>query len=283
MDNFLLPRLQGGLGNQLFICAACYVIQHIHKDKNIQILFPNHPDNRQKKSSTDSDTIFLAFPNSQKITLPNEIIAHLHTFAQAAQQSNIAFVCPQEKPYSPWDPHTIQIPCFLEGYFQYYPPLEPFIQEICEIVRNALPTKSQPIREHSVFIHVRRGDFVELQEYHFLQSKEYYENALQHFDLTTHTFYIFSDDIEYCKKSGMFDTIQNKVFVEEEDELVTFAMMSKCTHGAICANSTFSWWGAMLATNYENMKNNTSYPIIVPSKWGVENPQILFPDTWTIL
>jgi len=35
-------------------------------------------------------------------------------------------------------------------------------------------------------------------------------------------------------------------------------MMSKCSKGGICANSSFSWWGAFL---------NPNRTIIMPSRW----------------
>jgi hypothetical protein len=51
--------------------------------------------------------------------------------------------------------------------------------------------------------------------------------------------------------------------------------MSLCNSAAICANSTFSWWGAFLGA-YE-MRN----PVIVPKKW-INEPyaENLIPEEW---
>ena len=51
--------------------------------------------------------------------------------------------------------------------------------------------------------------------------------------------------------------------------------MSKCHAGAICANSSFSWWGAFLGA-YE--KRNL---VFIPRDW-IRNCKVdcLFPDEW---
>jgi hypothetical protein len=54
--------------------------------------------------------------------------------------------------------------------------------------------------------------------------------------------------------------------------------MSLCKKGAICANSSFSWWGAFLGA-YENRA-----PIFVPHLWMHEcRIDSLFPEEWTIV
>jgi hypothetical protein len=40
--------------------------------------------------------------------------------------------------------------------------------------------------------------------------------------------------------------------------VTSLALMASCTEGGICANSTFSWWGAYL---------NPKRTLILPNKW----------------
>ena len=124
----------------------------------------------------------------------------------------------------------------------------------------------------TVFIHVRRGDYVKFSDIHYLQEDDYYKNALQHFNIPATQFLIFSDDISYCKTRDVFNSLPNKEFIDNPNELEVLAKMASCKGGAICANSTFSWWGAILSS---------SSKIIVPNHWGKDEPKFLIPDNWT--
>ena len=179
----------------------------------------------------------------------------------------------------------------LRGYFQsekYFKHCEneirqdfTFKQKIKDIAINKVPT------EVSVSVHVRRGDYVNLQDYHYNQSKEYYNEALEKFP--DHRPVFFSDDIEWCKDN--FKNIKNNpVFVENEESLnlssahnsdlsgyVDMCAMSFC-NAHIIANSSFSWWGAWLG------KGKT----IAPSNWfgpkeAWKNHKDVYCDGWEVI
>jgi hypothetical protein len=127
---------------------------------------------------------------------------------------------------------------------------------------------------NSVSLHVRRGDYLNIQPILVCQSKEYYDRSITYFGDYNNVF-IFSDDIEWCKQNFNF---KNMVFVEE-DELVSLKMMSLCDKHII-GNSTFSWWGAYLSNSID---------VIMPQRWfgqAVSNPRPLdhyMVPGWTIL
>jgi hypothetical protein len=50
--------------------------------------------------------------------------------------------------------------------------------------------------------------------------------------------------------------------------------MISCTGGAILANSTFSWWAAILS--------DTPY-VVYPTKWIAQKVDNLFPENWVSL
>ncbi len=75
----------------------------------------------------------------------------------------------------------------------------------------------------------------------------------------------------------VFRNLPHKVFVDEPNELKCLALMSLCEQGFICANSTFSWWGAFLGA-YEKRQ-----PVIVPADWFKGEQLQLFPKGWIIL
>jgi hypothetical protein len=111
------------------------------------------------------------------------------------------------------------------------------------ISRLTLP--SVPERE-GAFLHIRGGDFVGHSLHDVGLQSAYYDNAIQCFPEDTH-FYVYTNDLPYAKTCTFLSTIQH-TFVEA-DEVTSLAGMAQCTQGGICANSSFSWWGAFLNPN----------------------------------
>jgi hypothetical protein len=279
-NNFILPRLQGGLGNQLFQIAACFAIQKQTSVSAPKIFIPSCSINPHKNSKIDYATLFLKLPNTHRIELPVEILKSWETFYVTAINAGIPFLSQHGTPFSIWEPSSFNAPCFLEGYFQFWPSLQGIWREFVGLILTGLPEPPHTSNLNNVFIHVRRGDYLQLSDYHYLQDVSYYKNALQHFPDNTN-YLIFSDDIEFCKSCGFFDTIINKTFIDEPDEIEALAIMAKrCHGGAICANSTFSYWGAILGPYYHGGKNTR---VIVPSRWCKETTEFLFPEGWLIL
>lgn len=106
-----------------------------------------------------------------------------------------------------------------------------------------------------ISLHIRRGDYVNLQDHHPVQSIEYYENALEYFD-SKNPVVIFSDDPEWCKKQALFES--DRFIVSENNETsVDLCLMTMCQFHII-ANSSLSWWGAYLAD---------SIKVVAPKNW----------------
>jgi hypothetical protein len=82
---------------------------------------------------------------------------------------------------------------------------------------------------------------------------EYYYNALDEIKNYDKILF-FSDDISWCKENFKMN---NSHFVEE-NELVSLKIMQYCQSNVI-ANSTFSWWGAFL--------NNNDNQVVMPEIW----------------
>ena len=82
--------------------------------------------------------------------------------------------------------------------------------------------------------------------------------------------FVFSDDIEWCKEQKWLQ-LPGVIFIDEKDEVKSLAMMVSSTGGAILANSTFSWWAAILS--------DTPY-VVYPTKWIAQKIENLFPEIW---
>jgi hypothetical protein len=143
-----------------------------------------------------------------------------------------------------------------------------------------------------IFLHVRRGDYLNSQHAHPVCSVGYYQKALSHFDSDSQVL-VFSDDIEWCCQQELFqdDRFMLSEYQERysqtcatndgrQNALIPYfdlCMMSLCD-GGIVANSSMSWWGAWL------IENPTSQ-IIAPNPWF--GPQYkdydlddLLPESW---
>lgn len=103
----------------------------------------------------------------------------------------------------------------------------------------------------SVSVHIRRGDYLSPENVEILgniATKEYYDSAMDYFlkkDKDTH-FYIFTSDHEFAYENYGDESRYTIVdWNTGKDSLQDLRLMSHCK-GNICANSTFSFWGARL-------------------------------------
>lgn len=161
------------------------------------------------------------------------------------------------------------------GYFQspkYFPDHE-FIRWLFEPSEWTLSQMSFPICNYSCSIHVRRQDYLKLQDYHNVLGEYYYTNAiigLSEF-YRIDKYYVFSDDTEWCKENFTGDEFEFMNCVE----YVALYLMGICRYNII-ANSSLSWWGAFLGEPEGRV-------VIAPQVWfGTkgENSKDLIPENW---
>ena len=102
----------------------------------------------------------------------------------------------------------------------------------------------------AVFLHVRRGDYLHpFNRHHYVELEGYYLRALRLFDTEAYVV-VCSDDIVWCKETlpRRYPSVGADRWIwMAGDEYATLGVMMSCSLGGICANSTFSWWGAYLA------------------------------------
>ncbi len=116
------------------------------------------------------------------------------------------------------------------------------------------PCWSQKIEStNSVAIHIRRGDFVKMG--YTICDDQYYKRAIEMIEarVANPFYFIFSDDTEYAGR--LFSTLDNKEIVTGntgEKSYLDMYLMSLCKHN-IMANSTFSYWPALLNKNEDKV------------------------------
>ena len=112
----------------------------------------------------------------------------------------------------------------------------------------------QKIKEEmSVSLHVRRGDYLDPENaalFGGICTDAYYEAAIRCIEerFPDARFYIFSDDSEYVRKKYRDPRFTVVDWNTGENSFRDILLMSCCKHN-ICANSTFSFWGARLNPN----------------------------------
>ena len=109
-------------------------------------------------------------------------------------------------------------------------------------------------------------------------SMQYFINAIQYMKKNQYmpVFFVFSDDIEWCKKM-LPQLMPNTDFRYETGNDPIYEkvrLMSACKH-FIIHNSTFSWWVQHLSCNKDKM-------VIAPAKWmnRDDQPIDIYEDCW---
>lgn len=274
-EHGIVTHLMGGLGNQMFIVAAGHVISQYHKcPLYIPYCAPNkNPHN--KKEHNYFETIFKEFHD--KVYIPqDQYIIHV------ASKGGYKLHAPPG--FSKWDPEEITPGTVLYSYYQYYPPLMDYETELRSLFLKGLELQRQTITERFgdltsyAFLHIRRGDYVNLPHIHYNQTVDYYQRARDVYFSKISTLptkiMVLSDDVEWVRAQPFFNTTPHFQVIDGLDELETLALMTLCKAGAMIGNSTFSWWGAFLGC-YESRS-----PVIYPSRWIAEPIECLFPPEW---
>ena len=260
-ESYIFVQLMGGLGNQLFQYAAGMLQS---KTTNGTLYLCKSTDNNHSKK--DYRDIFMNKGVKYDDTLPPHISFY------------------QDDAFKPWNPYDYKYPIlYMYGYFQNYPSLEPILNEFRENIlsqikyQRSIVRAQYNIKDGDVFIHIRRGDYLNSKNssIHHVQTLDYYTKAIDMLkkNVDIKRWFIFSDGMKWCKDQGLFKELK-PIFIEEPDEVYTLAIMSEITSGAIIANSSFSWMGALLGAG--TSKKN----VIYPTKWFKNTTPDLFPTTW---
>lgn len=276
----IIVKLAGGLGNQMFqyaagialaerLCCECKFDLDWFSSNNIHNGFElNRVFNLDLPVATlkDKKQVFGMYEVLIKF-LGNRFFSRKISFLQPK------FLLTEDKYESFLDPNLLNCNLYMVGYWQseYY-----FFKKNSKIKRDF--TIKFPINDltqnwinliseqsSSVSIHIRRGDYVS-DEKSFIAmgvcSLSYYKEAIALMirQIDNPVFFVFSDDLNWAKEQ--FGFIQNAYFIEGNsgsDSCLDMHLMSLCSNH-ILANSSFSWWGAWLA-------HNENQVVIAPFPW----------------
>ena len=174
---------------------------------------------------------------------------------------------------------------YFEGYFQTEKYFKIFRKELLKdfSLKTELNDKNKKMLEqikstNAISLHVRHGDYLNLQNHFKICSLDYYKNAINLIiqKVENPHFYIFSDDIDWVRKNFNLNHHITIVDINSSNEgYFDLELMKNCKHN-ITANSSFSWWGAWLNENPDKI-------VITPKTWfvnGDEERIDRIPEDW---
>lgn len=182
------------------------------------------------------------------------------------------------------EPKLIEHIKYYDGYWQSWK----YVYEVLdELLTEFLPTESLSKKtmgflenikkQNAVFVGVRKGDYSLELEHYGVYDSTYYQHAMGEIEkrVDNPVFYIFSNDISWCKNNLDFNN-HDIIYREPEDQTDDFEelmLMASCKH-AIIVNSTYNWWGATLIKNPNKV-------ICCPTKWFFNDVPIdIIPPAW---
>jgi hypothetical protein len=164
----------------------------------------------------------------------------------------------------------------ISGYFQSYKYFWKYREEIKKYIYidndriNEIKRKFSSYNKKILSIHIRLGDYTNLQNYHYNAPIEYYQKALSEYNLDEYQIIIFSDDIKLANEKIKHLKINyinaDDLFTDDEDQ---FLMLS-LSDVKICCASTFS----LMACYFNEIFNFVDdCDNIFPEKWfGIDGP-----------
>lgn len=169
----------------------------------------------------------------------------------------------------------------LEGYFQ----SEKYFNDIDKEDIRCL-FKINPTKKKGCAIHIRLGDYLQMQDKHPVIAHGYIRSAINHIRNTINRdleFHLFSEDVNVAIRmiSEAFG-VSNKPMINlhihnKEYAIRDLELMASFEH-QIISNSSYSWWAAWLNPNPEKI-------VVAPNTWfGPGNSHLdtkdLIPEEW---
>ena len=245
----------GGLGNQLF--QICALMQYAEKTKRKFFIKKNNESSSVCENRSTYWNNFLAFLQTGN---------HLLEEQEFNNQTKNCIVYEDVNPiYGYKTIPNFKLPSneknknvLLKGYFQALPHIQDYLPTFLQSVKNV---KKPEINEEDVnaFIHIRRGDYLQLQHTHPILPIQYYEKAIHLFlqknlnRKIQFRIYCEQKDEEQIKldfsSSPMLNFYIHSYCDHKMDDYEQMLEMSSYPYGGILANSTFSCWAAYFSSS----------------------------------
>lgn len=291
----IIVKLMGGLGNQMFQYATAKRLAFIN---NVELKFDISGYESMNKNDTPRqyELNLLSIKNSiatkddLKKVKPADRVRRIDKRV-VHKLGHGSAIYPYGERSSAFDPRVLKLKknTYLVGWWQNEKYFVDIKNQLVKDFKPKIKAEGNNARwlklarsSDSIAVHVRRGDYISNKHanvHHGLATVDYYNAAATYMKIYIKNphFFVFSDDIAWCKKNLKFG--DKVTFVEGNNGAKAYEdlrIMSTCKHNII-ANSSFSWWGAWLNTNDDKI-------VIAPRTWfqdeKANRETDVVPDSW---
>jgi len=294
----IIISLFGGLGNQMFQ-YACGKAVASHLNVELKLDVSHVIDRTPRTNFTYRDYELGVFNIKEKIATINEVrqfipnlwnsneyIKQLYRLKRlfkgnSLYRERLKFIYNK-------DIELVKDNTYLYGYFQTEKYFENIREDLLkyfslsnEMDKSNSAITTQMKNENAVSIHVRRGDYTN-SPFVLLDIQNYYQKAIEFIleKIESPVFYIFTNDYLWTEENFASLNIKKtivKINNDSKSSYLDMILMCNCKHN-ICANSSFSWWGAWLNVNPEKI-------VITPKLWFknaeyIQSTIDLIPTNW---
>lgn len=265
----LIVRAMGGLGNQLQQYALYRKLEHIGKEVRLDISwFTNESLQANMLAARELELNYLNL-HPYKAASEDEVRSVLGRLWEEPEKAISKIkrkLHPDAYPaFEESDMYHKEIFSMDRKYLVGYWACEKYYADIMDILREDISfphsaddrlqgRNDKIIRQmegsESVSVHIRRGDYLDdinREIFGGICTDSYYQAAIGYMKerFPEAKFFLFSDDTSYVREIYQGDEYQVVDWNQGRDSLYDMMLMSHSKHN-ICANSTFSFWGARL-------------------------------------
>lgn len=256
----IIIRLQGGLGNQLYQYSLYEKLKGMGKE-----VYLDDTDYTDRAKFRDKRELELEYFDCLDYKLCSEkqrsrLVDDKRTFFARARRKVFGCYSKIIQENADYMPEIFEMDnVYLQGFWnceKYYEGMISLLQEKIVFPPKYNEETRQLLekidgKDNTVSIHIRLGDYIEKSStYGNICTDAYYRAAINYIKQKVNSpqFYLFSDDPVKAKE--MLSDLDCTVVDCNvgKDSMYDMLIQSRCAHN-ICANSTFSMWGARLNQN----------------------------------
>ena len=268
-EPLIVIQLSGGMGNQMFQYALYLQLKALGKNVKIDDITEYEGRNARPIRLSVFDATYNVPTEVEMKCLTDSYVDMVSKIRRKLTGRKTAAYIEKSQLY---DSTVLEMDrAYLIGCWQ----SEKYFGNIKEEVRNAFTFKNIELSKemqsyknamensNSVSIHIRRGDYLQVDEvYGGICTEEYYEKAMKYMEdeMPDCHFFIFTNDVPWVKEHMAGDNVTVVEGNNEDAGYIDMYLMTCCKH-YILANSSFSWWGCYLNPSLDKK-------VIAPKIWA---------------